>query len=312
MAQLFISYAHKDKAHLDKLVSWLTDNNFTGNEIWYDHNIEGGNNWRDEITTAIDESYAMLAIITEQSMERHYCTYEWAYAMGQGMTVYPLLFEHIDIQKIHAPLASRQYIDCTSEMPTTLIDTLRRSKSTPPQIASINQQIYNAIYLTHRCYFVLGWIGDNLRSLELEESQDILIDFIREAQSAHSRIQKLMLENSTAFNGKQYRHSWTLMNMLHKLTRLQYRYEEYFPEHLYQLFETEWLPAFEYFEGDGWWRKWMQKYFFWDLADEYNKIKVLAEISRIFPRMRSSDISMLIHNKNIDQKRQKPDEPETD
>ncbi len=308
MAQLFICYAHKDKDRCDKLVSWLKENDFADNEIWYDHHIEGGNNWRDEITTAIDESYAMLVVMTENSMESQYCTYEWAYAMGQGMTVFPLLFEQLDIQKIPAPLASRQYIDGTDEIPTTFKRQLQQLRSTPPQIDVINRQVFDIIELTHRRYFVLGWIGEGLQNIGTEYSQDILIDFIRESQKALGSMQKLILENASAFNGRQYTHCWTLIDILKKLARLQYRYENSFPNYLYQRFESEWLPAFEYFEGDGWWRKWMQKYFFWDLADHDNKLKVFAEIARIFPRMESSEINLLIENKDF---RQKDDEIDT-
>jgi|GEM_PF-2121842 len=297
MAQLFISYAHADKAHLDRLIEWLNTNDFPTNEVWYDHHIEGGNNWRDEITTAIDESYAMLVLMTANSMDSQYCTYEWAYAMGQGMPVFPLLFEELSIDSVPAPLASRQYINCTDDIPTTFKDQLRRMKSTPPQIATLNQQVYDIIELTHRRYFVLGWIGDQFRNTGSDIGTEILIDFIRDANKAYQQLQELVLANSTLISGRQYRHCWTLIEILNRLARLQYRHNDYFPEFLFKRFENEWLPAFEYFEGDGWWRKWMQKYFYWDLSDEYNKMKVFAEMSRIFPRLDAHDMQLFIYNK---------------
>ncbi|MEO1288703.1 MAG: toll/interleukin-1 receptor domain-containing protein [Chloroflexota bacterium] len=90
MSHIFISYAHADRHHLDQLLDWFKENDFAEHEIWYDA-IEGGDNWRDEISASLDEAYAVLIIITENSMESHYCTYEWSYALGQGIPLIPLL-----------------------------------------------------------------------------------------------------------------------------------------------------------------------------------------------------------------------------
>ena len=89
MSHVFISYDHDDKSHLDRLVVWLQNNGFNEHEIWYDQAIEGGNNWREEITAALDESFAVLVIVTNNLVKSIYCTYEWAYAQGSNVKVIP-------------------------------------------------------------------------------------------------------------------------------------------------------------------------------------------------------------------------------
>ena len=76
MSHIFISYTHADKSHLDNLVAWLRNNGFAEHELWYDHNIQGGSNWRDEINSALDEAFAILVIVTANSANSLYCTYE--------------------------------------------------------------------------------------------------------------------------------------------------------------------------------------------------------------------------------------------
>jgi hypothetical protein len=303
MSHIFISYAHDDKAHLDKVVAWLEANRFTERQIWYDHHIEGGSNWRDEITTALDEAFAIIVIITPNSTKSLYCTYEWAYAMGQGIPILPLVFDEVSLGDVMPPLIARQYFNCVESIPDSLKERVHRLKSVPPEVAALNTLIYQTIYDTHRRFFILGWAGDGLRHLVDDTSKWVLNYFVREASKAHQALQKLMLKRAFALNGRQYRYCWQLVDYLSRLSRLQPEYNDYLPEHLFADFESVWLPAFEYFEADDrWWSKNQRRYFEYDLDDEYHQIEVVGEMKSVFPLFDAFDIESLISRKKHSQK----------
>ena len=139
--------------------------------------------------------------------------------------------------------------------------------------------------------------------LDAEFRQHVMVFFVRKASEAHQALQTLMIDKSFAFGGKQYRFCWRLVDYLQKLSRLQPEYETYLPVRFYAQFDDTWLPAFEYFEGNGWWSKWIRGHFDEDLADERVKMEVLSEMMRAFPDFQAHDADTLIHNKGVDQQR---------
>lgn len=304
MSHIFISYTRNDEAYRDKLVAWLKAQNYSEHHIWYDRHIGSGNSWRDEIATALNEAFVVLVVVSQKSMESVYCTYEWAYAMGQGIPVFPLIFDEVKLMDVVAPLASKQWIDCTKDIPLSLQEHLDHLKSVPPPVAVINKAIYEAIYDTHRRFFILGWVGKEITALDDEEQQALLDCFMRGAFQAREKLETLMLDKAFAFNSKQYRLCWRLIDLLKEISALHQKYDRYFFDRLFPQFESTWLPAFEYFEGDGWWSKWVRRYFEWDLENEWHRRDVLTELVRAFPRMDATAAEMLIQNLSLSQKHQ--------
>jgi hypothetical protein len=303
MSHIFISYAHADTAYRDKLTAWLLEKNFPSSEIWYDSHIEGGNNWRDDIASALDEAYALVIIVTANSVKSVYCTYEWAYGLGQGIPILPVTFDNINIADVPTPLLSKQFIDCRDTIPDSFKEQIRRFKSVPPPVAAINRRVYEAVYDTHRRFFILGWIGGVIRHYEDDDFQESVWDyFISEAVVAQQSLETLMLEQSHAFSRKQYRLCWNLVDFLKEFGRLRHKSEDYLQKRLFSQFDSTWLPAFEYFEGDGWWRKGVKRYFDWDIGDEHNRMEILAEMTRMFPMFNASDANLFIGNVWADQK----------
>lgn len=298
MSHIFISYKHEDKIYLDRLVGWLHENKIANHEIWYDNHIEAGNSWRVEIDSALNEAFLVLAIVTTKSAQSQYCTYEWAYAMGQGIPILPLIFEEINITTgILAPLASKQIVNCKENFPSYLSEQVRRFKSVPPQIAAINKIIYDTIYDTHRRFFILGWLGEELKDFEEEVRERVMAYFIQKASEAYQILENLMVDKAFILSGKQYRLCWQLVDFLAELSDLDEKYEEYLQERLFPLFDSVWLPAFEYFEYDGWWTKWVGSHFRRDLENEHTRIEVFTEITRAFEIFNPEDVNMFIHNK---------------
>lgn len=305
MSHIFISYNRKDKARLDTLLEWLKTHSFSDHEIWYDHQIEGGNNWREEIATALNESFVVVVIVSNNSVQSTYCTYEWAYAMGQGIPILPLVFEDVSIADIPTPLSAKQFTNCIETIPSSLKEQIWRLKSTPPQVAAINRIIFDTIYDTHRRYFILAWIEDGLTSFEHETAREIVGYFAEDASKAKETLETLMMEKAFAFTVKQHRLCWKIIDHLKDFSRLARNYDPSFDRGPLLDFDDEWLMAFEYFEGDGWWRKAIYHYFEYDLENDHSRLEVMAEIMRAFPYFHSFDADILIRNMHHNRNRKR-------
>ena len=70
---VFISYSHQDEQHLEALIAKLKE---AGIASWSDEYIDGGRDWRDEIDIALEESFAVVVIVTPSAMCSRYVTYE--------------------------------------------------------------------------------------------------------------------------------------------------------------------------------------------------------------------------------------------
>ena len=108
MSHIFISYAREDRAIALRIEKELRKAKRKG---WLDaSNILGGQNWRDEIDQAIRTSRAVILILSPAASKSEYVTYEWAYALGVGKRVVPLLVKKT---KLHPRLEALQYLDFT-------------------------------------------------------------------------------------------------------------------------------------------------------------------------------------------------------
>jgi HEAT repeat protein len=101
--QIFISYCHSDGDFAENLVSKLKENGF---EIWMDETgLEGGDEWREEIDRSIRDSSALVLVVTPESKDSFYVTYEWIFALGAGLKVVPIKLKetepHPRLKEIH-------------------------------------------------------------------------------------------------------------------------------------------------------------------------------------------------------------------
>ena len=106
MAIAFMSYASKDDHFADLATRILED---AGIQVWIDDGaLRAGEEWRNAIDQGISSADVVLVLLTPQSCESPYVTYEWAFALGKGIKVIPLLFEECEI---HPRLVVLQYFD---------------------------------------------------------------------------------------------------------------------------------------------------------------------------------------------------------
>lgn len=106
MAQAFMSYSSKDTTFADLARMKLET---VGIQVWIDEGaLHAGEEWRNAIDAGISSSDVLLVMMTPQSCQSPYVTYEWAFALGKGIKVIPLLLDDCDI---HPRLAVLQYLD---------------------------------------------------------------------------------------------------------------------------------------------------------------------------------------------------------
>ena len=106
MPTAFISYASQDAMFADLAKLKLKE---AGIDVWLDHGaLRPGEEWRQAIDEGISSSDVLLVVVTPRSCASPYVTYEWAYALGKGIKVIPLLLEKAEN---HPRLSGVQHLD---------------------------------------------------------------------------------------------------------------------------------------------------------------------------------------------------------
>lgn len=106
--KLFVSYAHKDKDLVDRLLPVLQGG---GIEFWRDvEQLRIGQNWQDELRNAIRESDGIILALTPNWTNSSYCQWEFVTAYELGKNVYPVLLTKTDLPQ---RLSQYQYYDFT-------------------------------------------------------------------------------------------------------------------------------------------------------------------------------------------------------
>ncbi len=105
MSHVFISYSRKDAAFAEDLRERVQAANF---EVWMDSILPAGFDWRQEIDAAIRESFVILVVVSPDSKVSEYVTYEWAFGLGLGVKVIPLM---VQPTPLHPRLESVQHVD---------------------------------------------------------------------------------------------------------------------------------------------------------------------------------------------------------
>jgi HEAT repeat protein len=105
---VFISFKHEDLDFAENVSIRLERAGFA---TWADSHIETGREWRAAIDLAIHDSFALIVIMTPEAKSSEYVTYEWAFALGKGIRIVPLLLRPT---QMHPCLETLQYLDFTN------------------------------------------------------------------------------------------------------------------------------------------------------------------------------------------------------
>lgn len=128
---VFISYNSKneDFAELVKLKLEKEDI-----KVWKDTSqIFAGAEWRNEIDQGLLNSEVIIVLLNEISTKSSYVTYEWAFALGGGKMIIPVLIEECEM---HPRIEILQYLDFKDgKRPwDKLIERIKKIKQTPEKL----------------------------------------------------------------------------------------------------------------------------------------------------------------------------------
>ncbi|WP_139957812.1 toll/interleukin-1 receptor domain-containing protein [Flavicella sediminum] len=120
---VFISHDHDDADFAELLKLKLEKHSINS---WIDtERLKIGQDWRQEIDDGIQNSIAVIAIMTPEARKSEYVTYEWAFAWGKSIKVFPIMLKQT---QLHPRLESLQYLDFTNRSArpwTELIDSIK-------------------------------------------------------------------------------------------------------------------------------------------------------------------------------------------
>jgi hypothetical protein len=93
MKQIYLSYAARDRENAGNCRDELTK---AGYRVWVNRDARAGQNWQYAVTEAIKESAVIITLLTPNSVDNIYFTYEWSFALGAGKKVIPVIFRGVE------------------------------------------------------------------------------------------------------------------------------------------------------------------------------------------------------------------------
>jgi len=103
---VFISYNSKNEDFAELVKLKLEKENI---QVWKDTSqIYAGTAWRNEIDQGLLNCTVAIVLLNQFSVKSPYVTYEWAFALGNGKTIIPILLEDCEI---HPRINILQYLD---------------------------------------------------------------------------------------------------------------------------------------------------------------------------------------------------------
>ena len=127
MGDVFVSY-HRGDADFATVLRIEFEK--AGHTVWVDERaISPGADWRTEIDQGIQAADALIAVMSPEAARSEYVTYEWAFALGRGIPVVPVV---VRTATLHPRLEALQYLDFTSHEArpwTRLLEMLEQPES---------------------------------------------------------------------------------------------------------------------------------------------------------------------------------------
>ena len=103
--KIFISYSHSDQNYVDEFIKILSKSNLS---VWTDESLMVGSDWAIETENALQQSNAIVVLLSPDSLKSEWVNYEIGYAISAAKKIIPILIRDVDIPGL---LKSYQYID---------------------------------------------------------------------------------------------------------------------------------------------------------------------------------------------------------
>ncbi len=105
--RLFISYARVDRPYCVQINDILDLH-----DVWYDHRIQAGQDWWNEITKQIDLREGFIYLLSPESVASEYCRKEFQLAMRAGKHIFPVkIYPEVELPNT---LAHLQFADLST------------------------------------------------------------------------------------------------------------------------------------------------------------------------------------------------------
>ena len=94
---IFCSYSRRDSPFAEEIVNFISSQGYS---VWMDQSgIDGASIWTESIVEAIDESCAVILLVSSHSVNSHHVLKEISLAMEKNKVVFPLIIEKTDLPR---------------------------------------------------------------------------------------------------------------------------------------------------------------------------------------------------------------------
>ena len=94
---IFCSYSRRDSDFAERIVNFVSSRGYS---VWMDQSgIDGASIWTESIVEAIDESGAVILLVSSHSVNSPHVLKEISLAMGKNKVVFPLIIEKTDLPR---------------------------------------------------------------------------------------------------------------------------------------------------------------------------------------------------------------------
>ena len=166
MPLFFISYKREDQAFARKVKKIIEEQKDEDFLAWIDlYDLSAGDEWKKAIDTAIKEAIGVIVIVTPESIQSPYVTYEWSYAMGMGKRIIPILLREPTPEQtqIHEKIKDLHMLYFTSQNEheqdwaglKNQLHQLAEQYDVPPAIKNMMRAIYENVYDKHKWQNIL-------------------------------------------------------------------------------------------------------------------------------------------------------------
>ena len=120
---IFVSYSHNDSAAVEKIVAVLEE--VSGNEVWFDYKLRGGENYFSVIANKIIENKYFVFVVSKSSVESEWCMRELEFAASEKRRIIAIWLEDITIApRIKLIIQNTHYINRYSATDTLFRDAV--------------------------------------------------------------------------------------------------------------------------------------------------------------------------------------------
>lgn len=107
---IFVSYSHKDSEIVEKIVSVLKEK--SGQEVWFDHKLRGGENYFSVIANQIISNKYFVFIVSDNSIGSDWCLRELEFAASEKRHIIAIWLDNIDVSpRIKLVIQNTHYIN---------------------------------------------------------------------------------------------------------------------------------------------------------------------------------------------------------